>query len=48
MAMAKKKSMPPWMKAEHEDMMANEKAKASKGKGKKKKMGGKAKKKAAY
>lgn len=44
--MAKKKSMPPWMKAEHEDMMAAPKGKPAKGK--KKKMGGKAKKKAAY
>ena len=45
--MAKKKSMPPWMKAEHEEMMAAA-PKGKVAKGKKKKVGGKAKKKAVY
>ena len=44
--MTKKKNMPPWMKAENEEMMPAAKGKA--GKGRKKKMGGKAKKKARY
>ena len=43
--MAKKKNMPPWMKAENEEAMPAAKGKAAKGK--KKKMP-KGKKKAAY
>ena len=44
--MAKKKSMPPWIKDEKDEMMPAAKGKAAKGK--KKKMGVKAKKKASY
>ena len=44
--MPKKKIMPPWMKAENENMMPAAKGKAAKGK--KKKAGGKTKKKVAY